>query len=276
MSRDPGKPLPVGDSSPFSGASTASTVPAEERAALGRILGGDDSRLDLSLAAIELGRFAHPLLDAAAYLRRLDELGSMLRRRLGMFAAREPLFELRVLRRLLAEEQGYAGDLDGDADDPRDYFLHQVLDRRLGAALTLGMLYIEVGRRAGLSLAGVAFPGHFLVRFRSPAGEAIIDPFFGGDQLSADDLRNRIQSLAGTEVELSPEHLYEPGRRELLLRLLSSLRALYLRAGDVQLALAAAERMCLVDPTDRELALVAARLRQRWQARLATGQASGA
>src|SRR5260221_12527656 len=96
---------------------------------------------------------------------------------------------LATLNAYLYEELGFSGNRE-HYDDPRNSFLNEVLDRRLGIPISLAVVYLEIGRRAGLRLEGVNFPGHFLVR--APAGgggreELMGGPFHPGALLSQRD-----------------------------------------------------------------------------------------
>src|SRR5439155_20418250 len=100
-------------------------------------------------------------LDVGRYLARLDEMAGEIR---GRMKGREgAASQIAHLNRLLFEEMGFRGNRE-EYYDPRNSFLNDVLDRRVGIPITLSAVYLEVGRRIGCRLAGVAFPGHFMVR----------------------------------------------------------------------------------------------------------------
>src|SRR5262249_48116498 len=119
----------------------------------------------LAPAALAIARVEYPSLDAAPYLQRLE--------RMGEAAARpvEPGNPARIatLNAYLYEELGFSGNR-AHYDDPRNSFLNEVLDRRLGISISLAAIYLEIGRRAGMRLEGVNFPGHFLVRAPADTG----------------------------------------------------------------------------------------------------------
>ena len=94
------------------------------------------------------------------------------------------------------QEEGLRGNA-GEYYDPRNSFLNEVLDRKIGIPITLSVIYIEVGRRLGLSLVGVGFPGHFLVKHLGVDGEQILDPFVGGATLSEEQLAAQLKSMYG-------------------------------------------------------------------------------
>ena len=126
-----------------------------------------EQELNLAEAALLIAMDEYPGLDVESYLRQLDELASGVQERLPAQAGLEDT--LVTLNQLLFVEQGFSGDTE-NFDDPRNSFLNEVLDRKLGIPITLSIIYMEVGRRLGLPLKGVSFPGHFLVKFSTQDG----------------------------------------------------------------------------------------------------------
>src|SRR5207244_1825351 len=104
-------------------------------------------------------------------------------------------------------------------------FLNDVLDRRTGIPITLAVVYLEVARRLGLTLLGVGFPGHFLVKHPG-APELIIDPFFA-QVLSPRDCEQRLQAALGSEARLHPSHLRAATTRDILVRMLRNLKQIH-------------------------------------------------
>jgi regulator of sirC expression with transglutaminase-like and TPR domain len=131
-----------------------------------------------------------------------------------------------------------------------------VLDRRTGIPLTLSVLYLEVGRRIGLALEGVSFPGHFLVRLPLRGSMLVLDPFSGGEPQSEADLRARLRRVipegaAGPVPveELPLDQFLEPaGKRQILARLLRNLKGIYREADKPERLLAVLNRMLVVAP----------------------------
>src|SRR3972149_848979 len=118
-------------------------------------------------------------------LSRIDALAATVKRRLRSDAFAEQ--KVVVLNRYLFNELGFSGNAR-DYYDPRNSYLNQVLERRIGVPITLSILYMEIGQRLGLRLQGVSFPGHFLVKLRVTGGQLVIDPFCGGETQSESDL----------------------------------------------------------------------------------------
>jgi regulator of sirC expression with transglutaminase-like and TPR domain len=209
-------------------------------------LSGPEAGLDLGEAALLIAAEEYPDLDVADQLRRLDALAADLRRRAGSDPGAEVL--VAALTDLLFGEEGFRGN-ETHYYDPRNSYLNEVLDRRLGIPITLSLLAMEVARRAGYDeVRGVGLPGHFLAR----AGSLLFDPFHGGAVLSLSELEQRLARVAGRPVPLRPELLEPAGKRAILARLLRNLRAIHLRQGDYLRCLAVLDLLRLVEPGSGE------------------------
>ncbi|MGQ0814351.1 MAG: transglutaminase family protein, partial [Gemmatimonadota bacterium] len=145
------------------------------RARLQQVLAAKD--IDLAHAALVIAQEEYPQLSPEAYLHRLDLYAEMVKDRLANETAAPVL--LGEISKLLFEEEHFRGNAEAYYD-PRNSFLNDVLDRKLGIPLTLSMVYLEVGWRLGLPVEGVNFPGHFLVRYEGEAVRLLVDPFQGG------------------------------------------------------------------------------------------------
>lgn len=201
---------------------------------------------DLARAALAIAREEYPELDEERYLRKLDELAAQTRAGLPSGAS----VERRVgrLSSFLFHELGFAGNR-ADYHDPRNSFLNEVLDRRTGIPITLSLVYLEVGRRCGLDVHGVGFPGHFLCKVMLQGeGELVVDPFHRGQLLGIDELRRRYRAAVGEAVPFDPRVLRPARPREILVRMLQNLKTVYQRRGDAPRALSAVDRMLLLAP----------------------------
>lgn len=210
----------------------------------------EDADIDLGVCALVLGNWDYPGIDVGHYLGRLDAFADIA----ADIARREegdhP--KLRALNRTLFEHLGFRGNQDRYYDT-KNSFLNEVIDRRLGIPISLSVLYIEVGRRLGLDLVGLNFPGHFLVRHDDGDGIVVIDPFHLGMTLAADDLELRLRRARGRKAELSEEHLAPATKHDILTRMLANLMAIYRRAGDTRRTIEVLERLVLLNPTDDQL-----------------------
>ena len=193
---------------------------ASPTARFAALVRGPEEALPLDEAAFLVAAHAHPGLDVAAQRRRLDDL-----------AAEVPEPTLPALVRHLFDTCGFAGDVEHYAD-PRNSYLDDVLDRRLGIPITLAVVTMEVGRRLGLALRGVGMPGHFLVRHDGePPG--FLDPFAGGVMLDAAGAEDRFRRIVGPAAPFDPAFLEPVGPRAILARVLGNLKSVARATGDL-------------------------------------------
>lgn len=196
---------------------------------LQQMVSGPEEALDLAEAALLIATHAYPDLDVAHHLSRIDELARTLESRIQPGSG--PSQRIVALNQYLFAELGFAAN-DKDYYDPRNSCLNEVLDRRVGIPITLSLLYMEVGGRIGLPLHGVSFPGHFLVKCALPEGAVVLDPYAGGISLGVVDLQKRLRDVRGDEVPGTTvaAMLDAAGKKEIILRLLRNLKAIYLRS----------------------------------------------
>jgi regulator of sirC expression with transglutaminase-like and TPR domain len=211
--------------------------------------------IPLAEAALAVAEEEYPRLDPGQTLATLDELAAAVHSRLaGRRTTAEVLHQLRAV---LFEERGFRGNQE-HYYDPRNSFLNEVVERRLGIPITLSILYIEVASRVGVPVQGVAFPGHFLVK--CAAAELFIDPFHGGEAISGDECVARMKARG----DFDPRQLEAVGARAILARLLHNLKRIYVEAGDDVRALWVVDRLLLLAPDEpaerRDRGLVCARL----------------
>lgn len=201
--------------------------------------------LDLARVALLVAQEQYPQLPVEMYLARLDGLAEEVRGRLGQETA--PLIMLEELSRTLYERHRFRGNTEAYYD-PRNSFLNDVLDRRRGIPLTLGIVFLEVGWRLGLPLEGVSFPHHFLIRFRGAGMDLLLDPFQGGEARFEDEAQELLDRVYGGMVRVQPSFLRTASRRDMLIRLLTNLKSIYLNTRDHLKALGVVERILLLRP----------------------------
>jgi len=203
---------------------------------------------NLAEACLLIAQDAYPDLDVAHYLAHIDALAATVKSRLSSDAFAEQ--KVMVLNRYLFNELGFCGNA-GDYFDPRNSYLNQVLERRAGIPITLSILYMEVGRRLGLRLEGVSFPGHFLVKLRVTGGHLVLDPFLGGEAQSEADLRARLARVLpqrDADTLPLPQFLEAASPRQILARVLRNLKGIYLQSDEAQNTLKVMQRMVMVAP----------------------------
>src|SRR5207247_3635399 len=178
--------------------------PKKSRQAFAALLDLPDGAIDLGHASLLIAREEYPELDVHGYLGRLDEMAREIRGRMkGTEGAKS---QIAHLNRLLFEEMGFRGNRE-EYYDPRNSFLNDVLDRRIGIPITLSTVYLEVGRRIGCRLSGVAFPGHFLVRLvgRGAMPDVLSEPLNRGRILSETECRAHLLEMNGAQEPFSPQ-----------------------------------------------------------------------
>jgi len=217
--------------------------------AFARCVSTPEPVLDLARAALLIARDeAYPELDVDDYLQQLDAIAEQTRARLQPDPAVEET--LHALNRTLFEDLGFTGNVS-DYYDPRNSFLNDVLDRKLGIPITLSVIYIEVGRRLGVPLEGVSFPGHFLVKLRLARGEVILDPYRGGVSLSTADLADRVIEFFGSRrpsLDELQQMLAGASKKDILSRMLRNLRNVYVHHKDLERALSISNQILAVAP----------------------------
>jgi regulator of sirC expression with transglutaminase-like and TPR domain len=217
---------------------------------------------ELATAALLMARVAYPKLDAGPYLDQLDRLGREAAARVA--AARvedadvppkvDPVAYARIsaLNEYLFNDQRFVGN-DVQYEDPRNSFLNDVLDRRTGIPITLGLVYIEVARRAGVDVEGVNFPGHFLLRCRmrpdSPySRDLIIDAHHGGALLTEAMCRELLHKHADGTV-WDQQLLGHATKLQILVRMLLNLKRSYVRMYSFPQARDITELLLALDPS---------------------------
>lgn len=223
------------------------THPAVARRRFEQIAGTPDAQLDLVEGSLVIALEENPSLDLEHYLDDVSGWTESIRGRLEGSRDVERIVE--TVNRVLFEEEGFHGEND-DYYDPRSALLSAALDRHAGLPITLSILYLEVSRRLGAEVAGVALPGRFLVKFTGPWGVVVVDPFEGGRVLSTLELQKLLDRVFGGGVQLREQHLRSFSPKEILARELAQLKAAYLAQHDLPRAAASIDRLLILDDRD--------------------------
>lgn len=199
-----------------------------------------DAESELARGALLIAQSEYPALDIAAYLHQLDTMADAICQKVQETTF--PEHHIAELNRYLFEEQGFQGN-NKDYYALNNNLLNVVLDRKTGMPITLAVVYIEVGRRAGLPLVGVNFPSHFIVKYKREHLDVFIDAFDNGKFMSEAALEAKLQETFGHPVGLLPSMLTEATNKEILARILRNLMHAYSRLGRDDEALQAAQRI---------------------------------
>ncbi len=239
---------------------------AKARQQFAALVARPDAALDLAHAALLIAAEEQPDLDVEHYRAHLLALGVRARARVG----ERTDAPVAAFNHFIFNELGFAGNQE-NYYDPRNSLLPYVLDARRGIPITLSVVYIELGRRAGLQVEGVGLPGHFIVRVRAPADAdfVLVDPF-NARIVDEDDCQQQLDRLYGGQIPLGDEHLRPARPRELLARMLRNLKAIHAQSRRYRRAIAAIERILLVAPRahdeHRDLGVLLAQLGRYAQA----------
>jgi regulator of sirC expression with transglutaminase-like and TPR domain len=210
----------------------------------------EDERVDLLRAALTFARIEEPQLDIEAYVRRVEELAQRVRDTIQDLD--DPGEIIAALNEVLFKEEMFRGNTV-DYYSPRNSFLHDVLDRRLGIPITLALVYMEVARRVGFPLFGVGMPGHFLLKHYDVDGRAIlIDAFDRGSIVTEEDCRQKLDDIYSGQLALQPEFLLPVTRRQMLTRMLNNLRSIYLSQRDFRRAVQVVDLILVIYPRSPE------------------------
>ena len=210
-----------------------------------------DAEIDVGEAALLLGSFDRPRVGLDRYR---EHLNMLVRETDEEWRSRGPDLADRIaaLNAAIVDRFGYSGDAL-TYDDLQNANLLRVIDRRKGLPVALGILYIATARRLGWEMAGLNFPGHFLVRLDAEGERAIVDPFNRGRVLAIRELRDMLKAAAGASAELTPAHYAPVGARDVLLRLQNNIKLRLLQQHDVAGAVRVLDRMLLLAPRLPEL-----------------------
>lgn len=209
-----------------------------------------DDSIPLFEAALAIAQDVEPQLDLAATQAEVDILAARLQRRLAPDAS--SIQKLRLLNHFFYRELGFAGNVN-NYYDPDNSYLHRVLSTRRGIPISLAVLFMELAQQIDLNVTGISFPGHFLMKLSVQSGEIVLDPF-NGASLSREELEERLepyfehQSYPGT-TPLS-YYLHEAHPREILVRMLRNLKAVFLENMRWQRVLSVQQRLLILLPDE--------------------------
>ena len=190
---------------------------------------GPAAAVPLARAALLVARSEYADLDVQAYERQLRELTDRLEARIHPSA--DIASQLREVQRLLFTEHDFHGNV-GDYSDPRNLYLNDVIDRRVGIPVTLAIVYVTVCRGAGIDARIVGLTGHVIARVEGPLGPVLVDPFHRGRELSEEDCRRLVRNVYGRRTPFR-EHFLDPiTPRQVIQRLIHNLKAGFLQRGD--------------------------------------------
>src|SRR5262249_30378444 len=174
----------------------------------------NDEDINLAEAALLMATEQYPNLNGPHYLAILDDIARMVSPAVG--SARSPRDIILALNGIMFLEIGFRGNAE-NYYDPRNSYLNEVLDRRLGIPITLSLVYMEVAKRIGFQLHGVGMPGHFIVKHRAGSGEIFIDPFNAGRIMDERGCGNLVAEMSGGKPHIRPRQLVAAPKKQILI-----------------------------------------------------------
>jgi regulator of sirC expression with transglutaminase-like and TPR domain len=232
--------------------------PSPGLARFSEVVGRDDFSLDH--AALLIGAWDYPERDLEEYRAMLDDIAA----RCGPDVARATngIGRARAISDHLFDRLGFAANA-GDYYDPKNSFLCEVMDRRVGIPISLSVVYLEVARRVGVLAQGVNFPGHFLVRVAIEDAWLFLDPYTRGRTLTPADLEDLLRKTTTPNAVLEPSVIAAASKRQIVARMLVNLAGIYGRNGDLPRSLDVLERLAVLEPSNPRIARDLASLRER-------------
>lgn len=184
----------------------------------------------------------YPDLDVEGYIQKIKKIGMSLKESIN--DVKNPTYLISILNEHLFENLGFAGD-DDDYYNPKNNFLNEVIDRKVGLPITLSILYTEIAKFIGLDLKIVGFPSHILVKHNE---DIVLDPFYDGRHIDRDDLQEILDVNFGGELKFQPEFLDEISAEQILVRLTRNLKNSYIQSFVYDKALRCTNMVLAIEP----------------------------
>jgi len=214
--------------------------PAEARRQFREYAAGEITNENLAWGALLIALEDNPRIDIHHYLNELDALALRALQRCSR--SEPPIFRLGHLHAEVFDEAGYHGD-EKNYYDPRNAYLHEVIERKTGLPITLSIVFLHVAAKLGLAAAGVGLPGHYIVKVQFELNEVYVDPFNEGSTMTMTEIEKLLHQISDGTIQLNSDHLRAWSGRQTLHRVLGNLQSMWTRAGDPRKAAAARERM---------------------------------
>jgi regulator of sirC expression with transglutaminase-like and TPR domain len=219
------------------------------------VLARPDAELDLAEASLLIAATEYEGLNWGHYLNRFETMADDVR--LLRAGESDPYANVKVLNDYLYNTLQFTGNQD-EYNDPRNSYLNDVLERRTGIPITLSLVYMEVGKRAGMPIEGIGLPGHFIVRynykdeFSHKAEQILLDPFNGGTILSEEDCARLVTEIYRRPMPLTPVFMRPVTNKQFITRMLNNLKTAYVEQEDFHRALRVEKMLLMLDPQDWE------------------------
>ncbi len=204
-----------------------------------------DEQISLAKAALYLSQYEYPHLDINEYLNTLDLMAEEIGERLS--ESLYPMKVIQIINQYLFKDLGYRGNTT-DYYDPRNSFLNEVIDRRTGIPISLSLVYLEIAKRIDFPMVGIGMPGHFIIRPEFEDAGIFVDVFNQGEVLFPEDCQKRLEDIYRQPVKLEPHFLEPVSNQQILGRMLTNLKFVYLHRQQFSQALRTIELILLLFP----------------------------
>ncbi|MBR97382.1 MAG: hypothetical protein CL887_02680 [Dehalococcoidia bacterium] len=227
----------------------------------------DDPYVGIGQLSLECAFFEYPDLDVNAELQSFASLCKGIESKMEICDSL--LSKANTLSEYLFDEIGFKGN-NNDYYDPKNSFINEVLTRRLGIPISLSVIYAEVASRLGFECVPVGTPGHLILKITLEDGsDYFIDSFNRGIVMSEREAMAFIKKTVGFAYDVSGLKFDPISRRDLVLRLFTNVKYIYLRNSDYPRAYKVLDIMVNIDPNNvyevRDRGLVGLRVGERDQ-----------
>ena len=217
------------------------------------IVQASNGNLDLASASLYIAGEEYPTLAVEKYLACLDSTANVTRRAIPKSATATK--QLTALSTHLAKIEGFRGSAE-EKVDPKTVYLNEVIDRKLGLPISLSILYKEVAARNCIFLEGIGLPGRFILKYANSPEEIFVDPANDGAVMSRGDCEELVRNMYQGQVVFREEFLHPYNDKQILVRLLTTLKVCYFESREYAKSLAATDRIAIIDPTLHVLSLI--------------------
>lgn len=208
------------------------------------------TEINVPRAALQFAEaIAYSGLNVAAYMAGLHELSEEASDHVHQ--SDSVRLQAESLSAFLFQQAGFHGNVV-DFNDPRNSFLNEVLDRRLGIPISLSVVYIDIATRLGIPAYGIGLPGHFIVGIREDESDLWLDPYHGGRWLDLTDCAELIYLSSGYEGPLEASWFVPAAARRILTRMLANLRSSYVSTSSWAKAAAVIKLILQAQPNESE------------------------
>lgn len=208
-----------------------------------------DQSFSLAQIALLIAKDEYAWLNVDTYLKRLQFWGDAIRPHFKGLSLSE---KIATLSEWIFNDLTFEGN-QKDYYNPSNSYLNDVIEKRTGIPITLSVVMMAIGERAGLYSEGIGLPGHFILRFVDEEEAILVDAFAQGKILTIQDCLKLVENSVGYSPPLSPELVQPTATASIVTRMLNNLRSIYESKGDFIRAVRLLSRMRQLQPADRYL-----------------------